>query len=88
MMMVSAKKAFGALAGVDFLDQERGPSPRFLFRGAPALNFVLPYFRSHDRGTPVARLMSPGFKNPTTEMPTPPSDHIPLGGVVRYEGPP
>jgi hypothetical protein len=31
--------------------------------------------------------MSPGFKDPTTEMPTPPSDYIPLGGVVRFEGP-
>jgi hypothetical protein len=31
--------------------------------------------------------MSPGFKDPTTEMPAPPSDHIPLGGVVRFEGP-
>jgi hypothetical protein len=29
--------------------------------------------------------MMPGFKDPTTEMPTPPSDHIPLGGVVSFQ---
>ena len=30
------------------------------------------------RGTPLADFRVPGFKDPTTEMPTPPSDHIPL----------
>ena len=29
------------------------------------------------------RLRPPGFKDPTTRITTPPSDHIPLGGVVR-----
>jgi hypothetical protein len=29
------------------------------------------------------RLGLPGFKSPTGEIPTPLSDHIPLGGVVR-----
>ena len=37
-------------------------------------------------GTPLADFWVPGFKDPMTEMPTPPSDHIPLGGVVRFEG--
>jgi len=29
-------------------------------------------------------LRLPGFKDPTTRITTPPSDHIPLGGVVRF----
>jgi hypothetical protein len=29
-------------------------------------------------GIPHAALKLPGFKNPTTEIATPPSDHIPL----------
>jgi hypothetical protein len=33
------------------------------------------------------RLSLPGFKDPTTGLTTPPSDHIPLGGVVRFNGP-
>jgi hypothetical protein len=36
------------------------------------------FFLSLSLGIPHAALKLPGFKNPTTEIPTPPSDHIPL----------
>src|SRR5882762_8588846 len=42
------------------------------------LIFPFFFFLSLSLGIPHAALKLPGFKNPTTEIPTPPSDHIPL----------
>jgi hypothetical protein len=38
-------------------------------------------------GIPHAGLKLPGFKNPTTEIPTPPSDHIPLRRCCAFGAP-
>jgi hypothetical protein len=42
------------------------------------LIFQFFFFLSLSLGIPHAGLKLPGFKNPTTEIPTPPSDYIPL----------
>jgi hypothetical protein len=42
------------------------------------LIFQFFFFLSLSLGIPHAALKLPGFKNPTTEIPTPPSDHIPF----------
>ena len=39
---------------------------------------------SHGRDVSLATIRMPGFQRPTAEIPTPPSDHTPLGGVVRF----
>src|SRR3979411_1947623 len=39
---------------------------------------------SHGRDVSLATIRMPGFQRPTAEIPTPPSEHTPLGGVVRF----